>query len=335
MELQIRNELALGLSSKVVHTSNIQSQRYGIEQKQNAEGINMRTCIAVLAAGSAMLLAPAYAQPQSETGLLSSGDVRAGFGLRGCRNTDTDAGAGDCGRHPAAEIGGRWSFPLGNSFSLQLDAEYERNWNMHDQSHQVAKVPSLGLHASYRDPSRFLLGAFGGHTGTEVDANSGSHRTKGPFYGVEGQFYVNRVTVYGQVGKAKINNYNSGDNEFKGRFETIAGRFFPTDDSMIQIAYGHGHTNNFEDKGDWGTAKEYSVLGTMRVTQSMPLYGFVKYKHGKYIANTEDVGKDKALMIGVSWLFGAPSLLAQDRRGATLSTPMLPGRAAGWSQALD
>jgi hypothetical protein len=65
------------------------------------------------------------------------------------------------------------------------------------------------------------------------------------------------------------------------------------------------------------------------------LYGFIKYKHSEYIANTEDKGKEKTFMVGVTWLFGAPSLYAQDRRGATLTSPMLPGRASGWAQALD
>lgn len=291
---------------------------------------------AALLVGAFMLGGSAYAQSQTETGLLSSGDIRAGFGIRNCKNTDTDRGAGDCGSHPAAELGGRWSMPIGNSFSVQMDAEYERYWNMHDQGHQVTHVPAIGLHASYRDPKRFLVGAFTGYTGSKVAADSGTAVVKGPMLGVEGQLYFDRVTLYGQAGKAWLDNYNrGGDNAFRGGFGTIAGRFFPTDDSMIQVAWGRGHSNNFEDKGDWGTAKEWSVMGTMRVMQSMPLYGYVKYKHGDYTANSEDKGSEKTLMVGVTWLFGAPSLFAQDRRGATLNTPMLPGRAAGWSQALD
>lgn len=283
---------------------------------------------------ASMLGTSAYAQ--SDKGLLSSGDVRIGVGTRNCDNTDTDRGAGDCGRHAAAELGGRWSFPIGNSFSVQLDAEYERYWNMNDHGNQVTKVPAAGLHASYRDPQRFLIGAFTGYTGSRVAAHSGTATVKGPMLGAEGQLYFDRFTLYGQAGKAWLDNFSrGGDNEFKGGFGTIAGRLFPTDDSMIQVGWAHGRSNNFEDKGDWGTAKDWNVMGMMRVVQSMPLYGYVKYKHSEYIANTEDKGKEKTLMIGVSWLFGAPSLYAQDRRGATLTTPMLPGRAGAWSQALD
>ena len=90
-----------------------------------------------------------------------------------------------------------------------------------------------------------------------------------------------------------------------------------------------------EDKGDWGTAHDFSVQGKMRLTKTMPLCGFAQYKRSEYIANTEDSGSENTIMVGASWEFGASSLYANDRRGATLTTPMLPGRAVSWAQALD
>ena len=115
-------------------------------------------------------------------------------------------------------------------------------------------------------------------------------------------------------------------------------RYFPTDDLMLQAGYGWGKSpNGYEDQGSnqWGKARDFTVEGKMRVMKTLPLYGLVKYQHSTYVANTEDDGSESKFMIGVSYEFGAPTLYANDRRGATLSTTMMPGRAASWAEALD
>lgn len=280
-------------------------------------------CISALMLGTS-----AYAAPG--TGLLLSGNVSAGVGMRDCVNTDDN----DCGNHTATNIAGRVSVPLGSSFSIQADAEHERYSGLNDKINQVQKASVYGLHASYRDPNNFLIGAFGGYTYGQLDG--GWDKAKGYFGGVEGQYYFDRATIYAQFGNANIDNYNAGDNAFDGRFWGVALRYFPSDDTMLEVAYARGKSpSNFEDKGDWGTANDFSVQGKMRLTKTMPLYGFAQYKRSEYIANTEDNGSENTIMVGASWEFGAPSLYANDRRGATLTTPMLPGRAVSWAQALD
>ena len=41
------------------------------------------------------------------------------------------------------------------------------------------------------------------------------------------------------------------------------------------------------------------------------------------------------MIFGARFLFGAKTAKENDRRGATLSSPMLPARTAAWTEAID
>lgn len=281
----------------------------------------MAFCISALLLGSSAYAAPSI----MGTDLLLSGNVSGAIGVRDCENTDDDP----CGNHNTYSIGGRINVPLGNSFSIQADAAHERYSNPRDSGDQVTGATTYGLHASYRDPNNFLIGIYGGITKSRID-----YDPSGRLYGIEGQYYLSRVTLYGQFGKADIND-DGNDSRFVGRTYGVGVRYFPTDDIMLQATYAYGSSDSFEDPNDWGRVKDFVLEGKMRLLKQQPLYGFVQMRHSTYTANSEDKGSEQVFMIGASYEFGSPSLYATDRRGATLTTPMLYGRAAGWAEALD
>lgn len=280
-------------------------------------------------AGAVLLGTSAYAADQ---GLLTTGIGSLGVGYRDCSNTDSSAG--QCGGHTAWSGDLKGSMPIANSFSLQADVHHERYVGADSLSagYQVDNATTYGLHASYRDPSTFLAGIFAGYSATDTGGKSG----RGPIGGIEGQYYFGPFTFYGQVGRSWEKIVNEGaDTKFVGNFLRVAVRYFLSDDTMFQAGYARGNSDTFEDAGDPGHVKEWTLEGKTRIMDKQPLYGFAQYRYGRYQANGEDTGSEKLLTVGVSYEFGSPSLKATDRRGATLDTPTLPTRAIGWAQALD
>lgn len=265
--------------------------------------------------GALLLGTSAHAEP---AGLLTAGSVSAGLGDRDCKN---NIGI-NCADHFAYDLGGRVSIPFGNSFSIQADAEYETYTGAEDEDNQVTSASVFGLHASYRDPNRFLLGAFGGYSFSEPGAFD---TASGFLYGAEGQYYFDRVTLYGQIGAADISNdsYGSFDDAFWG----VALRYFWKDDIMLEGTWTQGGPKD---------TREWSAQGKMRLMDQQPLYGFVRYVRSDYFSETDSfaAGRDHTISIGLTWEFGIPSLYANDRRGATLTLPMMPGLAASWAEVL-
>jgi len=263
-----------------------------------------------------LLGASAHAEP---VGLLSGGSVHAAIGDRDCKNT---VGI-NCADHFAYDLGGRVSIPFGNSFSIQADAKYEGYSGAEDEDNQVTSASVLGLHASYRDPDKFLLGAFGGYSRSDA-GNFDS--ASGFLYGIEGQYYFDRVTLYAQIGDADISNDAKGS--FDSGFWGVALRYFWKDDILLEGTWTQGGPND---------AREWGVQGKMRLLKQQPLYGFAQYVRGDYFSeiNPDVAGRDHTISIGLTWEFGMPSLYANDRRGATLTSPRRPGLSASWAEVLN
>jgi hypothetical protein len=263
----------------------------------------------------------------AEEGLSLAGSASFAFGVRDCGNSDDEP----CRLHLAHESSGKVSIPLGERFSVQLDAIYEKYNSMSDSGDQVPGTQTYGAHISYRNPESYLLGVFGGYSETKID-----DRSTGEYYGVEAQYYMDRVTLYAQLGVADINNIPDADNAFEGNFGGVSVRYFPKDDVMLQTGFMFGRSSDqFEDNGDWGNATAFFVEGKKRLLDSMPVYLSGRFQAATYTANTEDEGSEYSFLVGVSYEFGGGSLFRNDRRGATLASPMLPGRAVGWAEALD
>ena len=235
------------------------------------------------------------------------------------------------------------SFPLGVAFSAQLDAQaefYDRASGGQDNAQGASMV---GAHLSLRDPSSGLFGFFAGAGLGDNNGSSGRGEDLGYLAGVEAQGYLGDFTFYGQAGYADFvvdNNPAEGSDDegfVDGWFAGAEARYFIHEDFMLHANVAFGWTSQYGDGDEDGEIWNWGAGGKLLLSDSMPIYGTADYRGGIY-ADVDFRFKEvteHAFLAGLSFLFGAPSLLENDRRGATLSTPMLPARAAAWNEAVD
>lgn len=225
---------------------------------------------------------------------------------------------------------GLLSLPLGDNISIQSDIKYEYNTNATESpfDNDVAGPRfsyQFATHGSWRDPSRGLVGAFGGMG--SVDAGillGGSFRQDYRFVGGEAQFYMDNITLYGQGGYVEPGNtaFLGLDDGF---FARGVVRYFPTSDSRIQlegtyinmdyISAFSGEMEAFSVK-----ARYDFVLAGMPVIGDTPIY--LGYR-GTFRENCSFDGADRddhTIMVGTSYSFSGDRLTV-DRQGATLDTP--------------
>jgi hypothetical protein len=264
------------------------------------------------------------------TGLIFAALADVELGVRAVSSTDDP----DNNTHFMGSAFGAVSIPLGTNLSIQIDQQIE---GYADQSDDEAPVMAgvTGLHLSWRDPSLGLFGVFGGLTMGSTQETS-MEDPLGFLVGGEGQMYFNDFTLYAQAGYG--HHYVDTDPEgFRnGWFVRGIGRYFISDDVMIEADFAYGHTDTFIDGNDAGDIYNWGVKGKWRPMEDMPFYTTLAYRGGYYDATTEDDhGKDHAFLVGFSIMVGPQTLKENDRAGATLSTPMLVGRAAAWTEPLD
>lgn len=241
---------------------------------------------------------------------------------------------------------GRGNWWATKDFSVQLDVQAEST---------RYKVPSdfldpgftgrfstlsylVGGHANYRNSQTGLIGIFGA-----VGDASGSQNTSGFFGGgsgvrhalggLEGQYYWNALTLYGQVGYDST--LDMGNTSFvddvHAWFVRGTGRYFFMPNFMVE---GTGQYS----KGAVG----FSTFGSLVIpdtgfdmwrvsfkaewrpdTMPFSIFGKYEYNQTNYAQNaiifapSERVSENR-LMAGVRLYLGQNTLLANDRTGATL-----------------
>ena len=234
---------------------------------------------------------------------------------------------------------GHVSIPLGETFSAQLDAQgefYDRSADDDEDPAQGAQM--LGGHLSWRDPTSGLIGIFGGAGMGYNDDSEEDGDGIGFLAGVEGQLYLDNITLYAQGGWADIQVDADSDEGFlDGWFLRGVGRYFFNEDFLVQAEVSYGETSSYVDGDSKGEIWNWGALAKMRVSDSMPIYGTLEYR-GANFEETEDnaeSAEEHAVLIGLDFTFGTTSLWENDRRGATLDTPMLPARAAAWTETVD
>lgn len=241
------------------------------------------------------------------------------------------------------------SIPLGERISMQLDAQGE----FHADGQELAPkgAAMLGGHLSYRDPSNYLIGAFAGFGRPLASIGNdtpGSHSGWGYVLGGEGQVYVDKLTLYGQAGFGdfKVDDNGGPEGFVNGWFVRGVARYFFNEEFFVEGEYAYGYTNCYIDGScaptqDAGVFHNWGAKAVFRLPHAttMPIYGTLAYQGGSYYATNDlDTGTEHSFRVGLRVMFGkagAPTLLANDRYGATLDTPMLPARAAAWTETLD
>ena len=218
------------------------------------------------------------------------------------------------------------SIPLAEMLSVQADILAEEN-DVDRDTEGAVEALGFGAHLSWRDPSIGLLGVFGG-LGTG-DHPGDSDQQDVWWLGVEGQYYLDSTTLYGQVGWTDVESSHDALNS-ESFFARGAARYFFHDNLMLQgeLQYTEGkvHDENLEVYG-WGLKAEYGL-------ESLPIALMAEYR-GTHASDESSDATEHAGFVGVSIAFGASSLKEQDRYGATLESPGFLLRAAEWSSLLD
>lgn len=282
-----------------------------------------------------------FSEPEA-LGLVAGGtaDVSGGY-----RWVETDHEGGQ----NSAVIGGavRYSIPVSDAFSLQIDADGEYYFTDDDgpvdEDENIQGLWLVGAHASWRDPARGLLGVFGavGSAYNTFEVKPEAH-TNGWMVGGEGQVYHGDWTFYAQAGYADFPYDLEGglDEGFvDGWFVRGLARLFVGTDSLIEAEFSYGHTDAYLDPSgftDNGEIWNWGIKGKKRLGSAMPIYGVLGYRGGTYYADQDlDRLTEHVVYAGISVMWGASSLRENDRRAATLDMPLLPLRASGITESLD
>lgn len=156
--------------------------------------------------------------------------------------------------------------------------------------------------------------------------------------GIEGQLWLDNVTLGVQAAILDISDHNGGDNEGLDEDAYLLrgiGRYFFATDMKAEIEIAYTEASNVIDGVHDGNAFEWAVSVQARLADA-PLYGTLSYRNGNYDATTEGDESDvSTVAVSLSYLFGTNSLKDNARSGASLDTPSTPLRAAGALTQLD
>jgi len=286
----------------------------------------MKKTILATSAALIALAAPAGAadlHTERQLGLIVSGVVDQWTGVQ-----IIDDGVGDDTVFTNGGEG-RLSLPLGDNLSIQSDVKYEYNSNAFEGPFENdvfgPRYSFQGAtHFSWRDPSSFLLGVFGGAGVTAFGPPKHDVR----FVGGEAQIYLDNITLYAQGGYVDYNLRPGSPIPVAplvddGLFARGVLRWFMTTDSRIQI---EGTYANLDLTGGNGEAEVFSAGARYDFTVAgLPVIGdtpfYVAYR-GTFRDNCNfgDDVNDHTFMVGTSYSFSG-DMLTVDRQGATLDTP--------------
>ncbi|MFN3714357.1 MAG: hypothetical protein ACK4SX_11930 [Alcanivoracaceae bacterium] len=228
------------------------------------------------------------------------------------------------------------NIPVGQSYSVQLGAdvaiygEQDRGDDYGPQSRVT-----FTTHFSRRNAETGLVGGFVG-LGRGVGYGWPEYTDLGKLAGLEAQRYMGNVTLYGQAYYSDFVLYDSGSTrqQVRGFLGSAAARYFPAEDTMLELGIGLGSSRHYNesDRGDFSSA---SFKAKQRVSKANPVYASLTLRTAKIDNTTRDsIGYESSVLVGVEVLFGATSLKDNDRRGATLDTPILATQAAAWNEEL-
>ncbi len=234
---------------------------------------------------------------------------------------------------------------LWRGFSGQIDYVYEDfstdGEGLADDDDLPKTNSAAGVHLSYRDPSLFLVGAFYGYGWTDMAVTTPAYEVS--FYGIEGQYYTDNITLYAQIGWG--DNEAGDDTEEEGfvdgTFYRAAVRWFPNDNMSFQASLGYGETDSYIDgfpgvSPDAGEFRDWGMKWQMRLQDSLPLYITAGYRGSHFDATTEDdMAQEQVFGLGLKIVFGPSSLKDNDRNGANLDLPMFIVRGNGFAEVID
>jgi len=198
-------------------------------------------------------------------------------------------------------------------FGVQGDVVYSFVGTDEDYFGDVSNLDGA-VHLFFRDQTSFLIGGFVQLGSTEIDYGYGSSDFTRSYVGVEGQLYLDVLTLYGQLGLQGIDYDGYEDN---GIFANVEARYFVTDDFRVDVHAGISTL----DEQDYTT---YNLgLGAEYKFADLPVsvFGKVDYYNTEYGSGSVDSVR---ATVGLKFNFGDDSLFDRDRTGPTLKPVEAP-----------
>lgn len=263
--------------------------------------------------------------------------IRGGVSQYTLGNRDLDSTDEGTGHTFELSSTSAYNIPIWNSFSIQIDGvgEYYTGLNGHAD---VKNNSAVGLHLSYRDPGRGLIGIFGGYAWSKLKSGHDADKYEMAMIGAEAQAYLGNLTLYAQAGYGNNTKGASGEGFNEGWFVRGVGRYFFTPNTKLEAEISYAEADPYIDGNDkgkftgWGVSLDHKLFDV----RSYPVYGTLGYRGAYYDATTEgDHATEHVFKAGIKVLFGANSLKQNDRYGATLDLPMLPVRANSLTENID
>ena len=227
------------------------------------------------------------------------------------------------------------NIPIWKGFALQLDSMSEYYFGLNDSA-DVKRTNALGMHLSYRDPGKGLIGVFGGYAWSKIRDGHGPDEYDMALVGAEAQAYLGNLTLYAQAG---VGNQTKGDNAVgfnDGWFVRGVARYFLAPNTKLEAEISYAEADPYADGGltgkftGWGVSIDHKLFNVM----NFPVYGTVAYRGAEYDVGSQSA-TEQVFKAGIKVLWGAADLKHNDRYGATLDLPTLPMRANAMAENLN
>jgi hypothetical protein len=252
-------------------------------------------------------------------------------------NRDLDSTDEGTGQTVELNSTGAYNIPFWNSFSAQISSAGEYYFQLNDHA-DTKRNNAVGLHLSYRIPSKGLIGIFGAHAWSKLKSGHDVDKYEMAMVGAEAQAYLGNLTLYGQAGYGNNTKGDPGEGFNEGWFVRGVARYFLRPDTKLEAEFSYAEADPYidgNDKGEftgWGASLDHKLFDV----RSYPVYATLGYRGAYYDATTEnDHATEHVFKAGIKVMFGASTLQQNDRYGATLDLPMLPVRANSLAENID
>ncbi len=294
--------------------------------------LGLTLSIVMIASASAALAQDGMMSP---SGLLAGWQVEGALGAGGSTDLAGNATVGiDDMQYGTWRGALRGGMPFGGVFAIQGDLQASGDWLDSSAFSQYQSGIIGGLHLNWRDPSRGLLGLFGG-----VGAETSPGDTPATFWfgGAEGQLYLGSATLYLQGGYMDSKDSSGTDAFHDAAFVRGVGRYFLSNSTAIsgEIFYAAGlqdSTNYSMNVLTWGVKLEHALASHPVILTAA--YEGGHYDNGGCCSGDSGLFTDNRFLIGAKVMFGEKDLLTNDRFGQTLDLPDF-GRIVASGNSID
>jgi opacity protein-like surface antigen len=242
----------------------------------------------------------------------------------------------------------RVDVPFSEALSLQIDLIADWNFSYPDDPDDMTNIdntPAGGMlgggHLNYRSDV-YLLGVFGAAGKAYIDDSDSTGHSSGLWAGgIEGQWYMDHITLYAQGGFMDSKESDDSEGLSNVLFVRGEGRYFFSEHSRFMLSAGYANGDNEANDGNFADEVDLVTWGA-RFDQQVHDWGndgnmslFAEYQ-GLWAEETEteydccpssiiteatDALVDHRFMVGVSFALNQQSLMSTDRSGATLNLP--------------